>query len=324
MCVYKAAPLLFSPGGGGPAVVCGRRKNGGSSSFGVEAVEVAAVVDEGGPVGVGPEGRSVSDDEEGVPRSGEGDVEPAEVGEEADGLFLVGPDGGDDDDVLFASLEGVDGVDFDSSFVVRLQSVGDGSGLGAIGRDDADGLGRDVGEEPRDEPRDDADLLFVPVTRALGGAVVSSGDVVSAAGASVLASVAAFWDVDEGDGVCLGVLTKGQEARGRVRSSPFVGDEGAGDDAAVVEARRGEGADRGVHAVLLGQEARLDAGVDEALEEGPAEAFGLRRRREDRRRQLHLVADHDELAGPEGRRHWHEARRLRRLRRLVHDDQTEV
>lgn len=46
-----------------------------------------------------------------VPCPCQGDVGAATVGEETDGSCTVGPDGGQDDDVLLAALETVDGVD---------------------------------------------------------------------------------------------------------------------------------------------------------------------------------------------------------------------
>lgn len=46
-----------------------------------------------------------------VASASEGHVHPPNVGEETDAPRAGGPDGGDDDDVLLAALEGVHGAD---------------------------------------------------------------------------------------------------------------------------------------------------------------------------------------------------------------------
>ena len=56
----------------------------------------------------------VSDNDDGVLGSGQGDVEPPRVVEKPDALVLVRADARDDDDVLLAALEGVDAGDLDS------------------------------------------------------------------------------------------------------------------------------------------------------------------------------------------------------------------
>ena len=55
-----------------------------------------------------------------VPCPRQGDVGASPVGEEADGARGVGPDGGEDDDVLLAALEPIHGVDAKNKWPHRL------------------------------------------------------------------------------------------------------------------------------------------------------------------------------------------------------------
>ena len=74
-------------------------------------------------------------------------------------------------------------------------------------------------------------------------------------------------------------------------------DAGPVREAALVEARGGESADFGVHAVLHREAVHEVAALLEALEEGPLEPELRRRRGPHRRRQLPRVAHEDEPLG---------------------------
>ena len=105
------------------------------------------------------ERRRVADDEEGVPRAREGDVEAPLVGDEAEGGAALalgvalargpvvskarGSHGGDDDDVGLGALERVDGPDADGAVGrvpgdVPLQGLVQVLDLGGVEGDDGD------------------------------------------------------------------------------------------------------------------------------------------------------------------------------------------
>ena len=118
----------------------------------------------------------VPDDDDGVFGPGEGDVEPPGVGEEPDPLVLVGPDAGDDDDVLLSALEGVHAGDLHVLVELGVEGslvlhVGDEERpLPLVGGDDPDLVGLD----PRP---DEQGCQFLHVGRfpsvQVGGAVGS-------------------------------------------------------------------------------------------------------------------------------------------------------
>mmetsp|Transcript_24473 Transcript_24473/g.48749 ORF Transcript_24473/g.48749 Transcript_24473/m.48749 type:complete len:228 (-) Transcript_24473:181-864(-) len=88
-------------------------------------------------------------------------------------------------------------------------------------------------------------------------------------------------------------------------------------DPSGVEAGGGERGDGGVHAVLDREEAGGDARVDEAVEEGRAQAIGGSQVGGDRGRELAVVADEGELLA--AAREGDDGGQLGSLRRLVHE-----
>ena len=100
-------------------------------------------------------------------------------------------------------------------------------------------------------------------------------------------------------------------------------DRGVGPQRAAVELGRREGHDRLVHAVLHVETARYAVAVqtDQPLQQADAEALARGLLRQHRRRQLAVVAgQHDAVAAQQR----HPAARLRRLTRLVDDQQVEA
>ena len=124
--------------------------------------------------GVLSQGRSVADDPHVCSRSGEHDIHSANIGQEPDGA-LGGSHRGGDDDVFFAALEAVDGVDFDGAGFGEVSDakefskfVRDESDLLRVGSDDGgafdDAIGRVVGksfDEGGNEDLDKASFFLV-------------------------------------------------------------------------------------------------------------------------------------------------------------------
>lgn len=90
---------------------------------------------------MGGDGRAVADDDEFAAGARHGNIHAADVFEEADVLFGVAAHKGDDDDVAFGALEGVDGVYVKQGNSGSVRVIKHGlqeTYLAPIGRDDAD------------------------------------------------------------------------------------------------------------------------------------------------------------------------------------------
>ena len=78
-----------------------------------KALVVGKVLEVLGPQVVHDKGRGVSNNDKAVARTGDGNVQTLGVCKEPDFVVLVRTDGGEDDEVLFTALEGVDTCDFE-------------------------------------------------------------------------------------------------------------------------------------------------------------------------------------------------------------------
>ena len=109
---------------------------------------------------------TVTDDNELSSGSRESNIGSSRVSQKSDFAVVVAPDHGDDDDLLFASLKTIDGINFKAD---HIQLSPQQSDLGSIRRDDTHFGGRDTGfDQVTDQLNDKISLFRIQFTLAIG------------------------------------------------------------------------------------------------------------------------------------------------------------